>query len=296
MADASTRAARQEETTDVDDDGAPTEMWHRPEDLEAVRSLRAAFARSDVDTVVLHPTDDEPTPGASVAPVALDREPLPVFSLAPPPPPASARTYALGALVIGAAACVGLAFGLFARQVDLAPAATRTTPAVTLAHAPAASVVTPSPVEAPPSPARVAPVTIDSLPSVEATAKVVKVTSVATTAVAGEFDRAAATAAIARCAAIAAGCDGAPEGALALVTFAPSGRVALVSGEAVSARGGACVAAAFRGASMHNLKPGARVVSVAMQEVQRSAQDEKWPYDFVWFTPRVDENDPCAGM
>jgi uncharacterized iron-regulated protein len=44
------------------------------------------------------------------------------------------------------------------------------------------------------------------------------------------------------------------------------------------------------------LEPGARVASVALLEVQddlrRAPRD--LPYDYVWFTPRVDDRDPCA--
>jgi uncharacterized iron-regulated protein len=46
------------------------------------------------------------------------------------------------------------------------------------------------------------------------------------------------------------------------------------------------------------LKPGARVVSVALLEVRdevgRAPAD--LPYDYVWFTPRVDDADPCASQ
>jgi uncharacterized iron-regulated protein len=44
------------------------------------------------------------------------------------------------------------------------------------------------------------------------------------------------------------------------------------------------------------LEPGARVVSVALLEVQDDLRGppRALPYDYVWFTPRVDDRDPCA--
>ncbi len=60
-----------------------------------------------------------------------------------------------------------------------------------------------------------------------------------------------------------------------------------------------------RGVPFHlqRLEPGTAVRSVSFMEVVHEAdapadyrdQDEaRLPFDFVWFTPRVDENDPCA--
>ena len=44
------------------------------------------------------------------------------------------------------------------------------------------------------------------------------------------------------------------------------------------------------------LDPGARVASVALLEVQDEVRrlPGGLPYDYVWFTPRVDDQDPCA--
>jgi uncharacterized iron-regulated protein len=44
------------------------------------------------------------------------------------------------------------------------------------------------------------------------------------------------------------------------------------------------------------LEPGARVVSIALLEVQNDIREPSadLPYDYVWFTPRVDDPDPCA--
>jgi hypothetical protein len=44
------------------------------------------------------------------------------------------------------------------------------------------------------------------------------------------------------------------------------------------------------------LEPGARVVSIGLLEVQDELRrpPEGLPYDYVWFTPRVDDRDPCA--
>lgn len=48
--------------------------------------------------------------------------------------------------------------------------------------------------------------------------------------------------------------------------------------------------------------PDARIVTVGLTEVQKEATDpteygerygERMPFDFVWFTPRVDDRDPC---
>ena len=51
---------------------------------------------------------------------------------------------------------------------------------------------------------------------------------------------------------------------------------------------------------------GARIASIAFVEVERGVLDpaayaaplfaERLPFDLVWFTPRVDEKDPCASM
>jgi uncharacterized iron-regulated protein len=44
------------------------------------------------------------------------------------------------------------------------------------------------------------------------------------------------------------------------------------------------------------LEPGARVVSIGLLEVQDEVRrpPEGLPYDYVWFTPRADDRDPCA--
>jgi uncharacterized iron-regulated protein len=44
------------------------------------------------------------------------------------------------------------------------------------------------------------------------------------------------------------------------------------------------------------LEPRARVVSIGLLEVQDEVRrpPEGLPYDYVWFTPRVDDHDPCA--
>ncbi|MGH6900516.1 MAG: ChaN family lipoprotein [Geminicoccaceae bacterium] len=44
------------------------------------------------------------------------------------------------------------------------------------------------------------------------------------------------------------------------------------------------------------LEPGARVVSIGLLEVQDEVRrpPADLPYDYVWFTPRVDDRDPCA--
>jgi uncharacterized iron-regulated protein len=59
-------------------------------------------------------------------------------------------------------------------------------------------------------------------------------------------------------------------------------------------------------ARLHAAKPSARVVSVAFVEVdpKRSSPDDyasrfgvtTLPFDFVWFTPRASDDDPCAGF
>lgn len=47
-------------------------------------------------------------------------------------------------------------------------------------------------------------------------------------------------------------------------------------------------------------RPGVRVVSVAFREVQAAQQEPgakgENPFDFLWFTPRLDDEDPCARM
>jgi uncharacterized iron-regulated protein len=47
-------------------------------------------------------------------------------------------------------------------------------------------------------------------------------------------------------------------------------------------------------------RPGVRVVSVAFREVQASQQEpppsEEANHDLLWFTPRLDDDDPCARM
>jgi uncharacterized iron-regulated protein len=53
-------------------------------------------------------------------------------------------------------------------------------------------------------------------------------------------------------------------------------------------------------------RPGARVVSVAFVEVDRDRTTPesyagryaatRLPFDFVWFTPRANDDDPCKGM
>ena len=48
---------------------------------------------------------------------------------------------------------------------------------------------------------------------------------------------------------------------------------------------------------LHERAPGARILSIAFVEVSAELTDPKaqsWPYDLVWFTPRVDEVDPCV--
>jgi uncharacterized iron-regulated protein len=44
------------------------------------------------------------------------------------------------------------------------------------------------------------------------------------------------------------------------------------------------------------LEPGARIVSIGLFEVDddRRRPPADLPYDYVWFTPRVDDRDPCA--
>jgi uncharacterized iron-regulated protein len=46
------------------------------------------------------------------------------------------------------------------------------------------------------------------------------------------------------------------------------------------------------------LEPGVRVVSIALLEVQDDVRrpPADLPYDYVWFTPRVDDRDPCASQ
>jgi uncharacterized iron-regulated protein len=53
-------------------------------------------------------------------------------------------------------------------------------------------------------------------------------------------------------------------------------------------------------------KPGVRVASIAWLEVQKGIEDpaayaegfvaERLPFDFVWFTPRANDDDPCAAF
>jgi uncharacterized iron-regulated protein len=42
--------------------------------------------------------------------------------------------------------------------------------------------------------------------------------------------------------------------------------------------------------------PGARVVTIGLLEVRDEVlrPPADLPYDYVWFTPRVDDDDPCA--
>jgi uncharacterized iron-regulated protein len=44
------------------------------------------------------------------------------------------------------------------------------------------------------------------------------------------------------------------------------------------------------------IRPTARTVSVALLEVREGldAAAADLPFDYVWFTPRVDDRDPCA--
>jgi uncharacterized iron-regulated protein len=44
------------------------------------------------------------------------------------------------------------------------------------------------------------------------------------------------------------------------------------------------------------LRPAARIVSIGLIEVEDDLDDagDDLPYDYVWFTPRVDDADPCA--
>lgn len=54
-----------------------------------------------------------------------------------------------------------------------------------------------------------------------------------------------------------------------------------------------------RGVPLHlrERAPGADVLSIAFVEVSTELTDPKaqaWPFDLVWFTPRVDEVDPCV--
>lgn len=56
-----------------------------------------------------------------------------------------------------------------------------------------------------------------------------------------------------------------------------------------------------RGVPLHLIQraPAARVLSIAFIEVSVELTDPKtraWPYDLVWFTPRVDEVDPCVKL
>lgn len=56
-----------------------------------------------------------------------------------------------------------------------------------------------------------------------------------------------------------------------------------------------------RGAPLHLRRraPGSRVLAIAFVEVSGALTDPKreaWPYDLVWFTPRVDETDPCLKL
>jgi uncharacterized iron-regulated protein len=47
------------------------------------------------------------------------------------------------------------------------------------------------------------------------------------------------------------------------------------------------------------LAPGKRVASLAWREVMAGASDPatmELPFDMVWFTPRVDDRDPCEGI
>ncbi|SLN76918.1 ChaN family lipoprotein [Oceanibacterium hippocampi] len=47
---------------------------------------------------------------------------------------------------------------------------------------------------------------------------------------------------------------------------------------------------------LRRVAPDARVLAIAFREVPapgESAQPERAPYDIVWYTPRVDTNDPC---
>jgi len=53
-------------------------------------------------------------------------------------------------------------------------------------------------------------------------------------------------------------------------------------------------------------KPGTRVASIAWLEVQKGVENpaayaegfaaERLPFDFVWFTPRANDDDPCAAF
>ena len=229
-----------------DDDGAPTELWERPVPQPVRVTWRYASAMA-------------PRPAArvgSIAPVAF--EPV-IHHLAKGP--ASPRgsgdaTFALGAVVIGAAACVGLALGHYARVADLGARSSR------------AGVATPAPSAAQEraSTASAAPVTVsvDALPSVAIAEKdTASRPSGAALPPSAELDRAAATAVIARVAAVAAGCDGA-EGALVRVTFAPSGRVSSVTGDALASGSRACVAAAFRGAAIAPFRGAPVTVAAAI--------------------------------
>lgn len=54
-----------------------------------------------------------------------------------------------------------------------------------------------------------------------------------------------------------------------------------------------------RGVPLHlrERAPGARILSIAFVEVSAELTDPRareWPFDLVWFTPRVDEVDPCV--
>jgi hypothetical protein len=71
---------------------------------------------------------------------------------------------------------------------------------------------------------------------------------------------------------------------------APARPVVLIAGDG-HARADRGVPAQLRARS-----PGARVVAVAFLEVQADARAPgPGPYDYVWYTPRATDEDPCAG-
>jgi uncharacterized iron-regulated protein len=50
-------------------------------------------------------------------------------------------------------------------------------------------------------------------------------------------------------------------------------------------------------AHLRALSPNARIVSVAFVEVQADVRAPgSAPYDYVWYTPRASDEDPCAGL
>jgi uncharacterized iron-regulated protein len=106
----------------------------------------------------------------------------------------------------------------------------------------------------------------------------------------------------------AADCGGPPAQALAGMSWVQRARDATMADRlaAASGKAGGILIAGNghvrkdRGVPWYlaRLEPEARVVSIALLEVQDDVHrpPADLPYDYVWFTPRVDDSDPCASQ